>query len=127
MGLTPHDVRTVEDLRRVPITTNAQLEAAGVEKITAKGTDLAACVVTCTSGSTGEPFTPSGQLVSPLVLNVFLRSLDRIDQFCVIQESRDHLVVQLASNKDFPDYRREEAVKFKTFISRLDESNADRA
>lgn len=376
VGLTPHDIRTVEDLRRVPITTKAQLKAAGIEKITAKGTDLAACVVTCTSGSTGKPFAtyrtrrertrrlvdfralisvgfrprdrllilgpewapwyqlhyrlglyrtqsisrllsideqiarirsaqptmmlvyptllravlhgldyrlsriarprvlihgaevfddvlkdriradldmemfnfygavevgriahecrahmglhvnsdnvvfeclngdspakanepgiaivtslnrftmpiiryhledlctplaercacgssfpligppqgrswemitlPSGKLVSPLVLNVFLRSLDGIDQFRVIQESRDHLVVQLASNKDFPaaslaqlesrlkdhlrepmrldiervDYRREDAVKFKTFISRLDGSNADRA
>jgi phenylacetate-CoA ligase len=56
VGLTPHDVRTVDDLRRVPITTKAQLKAAGIGKITAKGTDLAACVVTCTSGSTGEPF-----------------------------------------------------------------------
>lgn len=91
--------------------------------------------------------------MSPLVLNVFLRSLDGIDQFRVIQERRDHLVVQLASNKDFPaaslaqlesrlkdrlreplrldiervHYRREDAVKFKTFISRLDGSNADRA
>ena len=96
---------------------------------------------------------PSGTLVSPLVLNVFLRGLDGIDQFRVIQERRDHLVVELASNKDVPaaslaklelqlkdqlrepvrvdikrvDYRGENAVKFKAFVSRLEENNWDRA
>ena len=96
---------------------------------------------------------PSGTLVSPLVLNVFLRGLDGIDQFRVIQERRDHLVVELASNKDVPaaslaklelqlkdqlrepvrvdikrvDYRGENSVKFKAFVSRLEENNSDRA
>lgn len=96
---------------------------------------------------------PSGHLVSPLTLNVFLRELDGIDQFRVIQERPDHLVVQLASKKTLAaasltqlasqlkghlrepvrvdiervEYRREEAIKFKTFVSRLDGNSADRA
>jgi phenylacetate-CoA ligase len=94
---------------------------------------------------------PSGTLVSPLVLNVFLRGLDGIDQFRVVQESRDRLVVQLASRTDVPaaslaqlasqvkevlcepmrveieqvEYRHEHAVKFKTFVSRLDDGLAE--
>lgn len=55
-AIRPDDIRTVEDLRRLPITTKAQLKAAGIENVIAKGTDLAACIVTSTSGSTGTPF-----------------------------------------------------------------------
>jgi phenylacetate-CoA ligase len=56
VGLTPHDIRRIEDLRQVPVTTKAQLKAAGVANTTARGVDLAACIVTMTSGSTGAPF-----------------------------------------------------------------------
>jgi phenylacetate-CoA ligase len=95
---------------------------------------------------------PTGQMVSPLTLNVFLRELDVIDQYRVIQESPDHLVVQLASQKPVAaaavarleaqirghlrepmrvdieqvEYQREDAIKFKTFVSRLHQTGADR-
>ena len=96
---------------------------------------------------------PTGQMVSPLVLNVFLRELEGIDQFRVIQESPDHVVVQLASARALAadalarleaqirghlrepmrvdiervEYQRADGIKFKTFVSRLHRAEADRA
>jgi phenylacetate-CoA ligase len=55
-GLTPDDVRTVEDLPKVPITTKDELRAAGLQRIVARGTDLSSCVPILTSGTTGRPF-----------------------------------------------------------------------
>lgn len=56
VGLLPEDIRTVKDLQHIPITTKDDLRTAGVERITAKGIDLAACQVVHTSGTTGKPF-----------------------------------------------------------------------
>lgn len=56
-GLSPPDIRTVEDLQYVPVTTKEALKSAGVENITAKGIDLTSCIAFKTSGSTGIPFT----------------------------------------------------------------------
>ena len=55
-GLTPQDVRTLEDLQRVPITSKEALRAAGVEGALAKGVDPSSCEVNLTGGSTGKPF-----------------------------------------------------------------------
>jgi len=55
-GLTPQDVRTLEDLKRVPITSKEALRAAGVEGALAKGVDPSSCEVSLSSGSTGKPF-----------------------------------------------------------------------
>ncbi|MFQ5963206.1 MAG: phenylacetate--CoA ligase family protein [Candidatus Scalinduaceae bacterium] len=56
-GLSPEDIRTVEDLRYVPITTKDDLKAVGVENSISKGTDVSSCLRVNTSGSTGKPFT----------------------------------------------------------------------
>ncbi|MEJ2716419.1 MAG: hypothetical protein P8182_04665 [Deltaproteobacteria bacterium] len=55
-GLSPEDIRTVEDLRNVPITTKDDLRAAGLENRTAQWADLSKCCERATSGSTGKPF-----------------------------------------------------------------------
>lgn len=55
-GLSPEDIRTAGDLQRIPVTTKDDLKAAGVERITARGTDLAACRLLHTTGTTGTPF-----------------------------------------------------------------------
>jgi hypothetical protein len=91
-------------------------------------------------------------MVSPLALNVFLRVLDGIDQFRVVQESPDHLVIQLASSRPIAaavtarleaqirgylrepmrvdiervSYQHDAAIKFKTFVSRLPQARPDR-
>jgi phenylacetate-CoA ligase len=56
VGLLPEEIRNVNDLQRIPITTKDDLRTAGVERITANGVDLAACQVVHTSGTTGKPF-----------------------------------------------------------------------
>jgi phenylacetate-CoA ligase len=55
-GLRPEDIRTVEDLRHVPISTREQLRGAGSEGF-ARGVDRAAGMVARTSGSTGRPWS----------------------------------------------------------------------
>jgi phenylacetate-CoA ligase len=52
-GIAPADIRTLEDLNHVPITTKEGLKAAGLENTLARGTDPASCVYGRTSGSTG--------------------------------------------------------------------------
>ncbi len=57
VGLSPEDIRTVEDLKHIPITTKDDLRNAGLENIVAKGVELSSCELLRTSGSTGKPFT----------------------------------------------------------------------
>jgi len=56
VGLSPKDIRTVDDLKHLPITAKEDLKAAGLERIIAKGISPAACRRMDTSGSSGEPF-----------------------------------------------------------------------
>jgi len=53
-GLRPADIRSVEDLRFVPVTTPDQLRSAGDAGV-ATGVDRSAGRVMLTSGSTGQP------------------------------------------------------------------------
>jgi len=55
-GLAPQDVRTLEDLQRVPVTSKEALRAAGVERALTRGVDPASCEVSLTGGNTGKPF-----------------------------------------------------------------------
>jgi hypothetical protein len=56
-GIQPDDIRTLEDLRRLPITTKNDLRVAGLSEVVDRRADLASCVTLSTSGSIGEPFT----------------------------------------------------------------------
>jgi phenylacetate-CoA ligase len=52
-GLTADDIRTVDDLEKLPPTTKAELQAAGPERVVARGDGAAGAVVEATSGSSG--------------------------------------------------------------------------
>src|SRR4029079_18872710 len=56
LGAGPDDLRTADDLRRLPVVTKTIIRAAGLEHFTAE--DVPACyrIPERTSGSTGEPF-----------------------------------------------------------------------
>ena len=56
-GLSPEDVRSIEDLKYLPVTTKEDLKAAGLERIIAKGISPSVCRRMDTSGSSGKPFT----------------------------------------------------------------------
>ncbi|MBU1935035.1 hypothetical protein KKF04_03180 [Patescibacteria group bacterium] len=55
-GIKPSDIKTEEDLVRIPITTKEQLVSAGTD-IFAEGYSPKNCFSSKTSGSTGEPFS----------------------------------------------------------------------
>ena len=54
-GVRPEDIRGVDDLKKVPFTTKAELRKHSTGSMLAKGVDLSKCFVTETSGSTGIP------------------------------------------------------------------------
>jgi phenylacetate-CoA ligase len=55
IGLEAEDIRSLADLKHIPITTKEQLQSAGVDEITSRTIDLSRCVAVSTSGSTGIP------------------------------------------------------------------------
>lgn len=56
VGVKPDDIKTIEDLSKIPIITKSQLKNANKE-IIARNVDLNNCVEQATSGSTGDPLT----------------------------------------------------------------------
>jgi phenylacetate-CoA ligase len=56
-GLSPGDIRTVDDLKKIPVTSKEDLRNAGLERTIAEGISPASCRTMCTNGSTGKPFT----------------------------------------------------------------------
>jgi phenylacetate-CoA ligase len=53
VGVKPEEIKTIEDLTKIPITKKLELARLPLEEITARGTDLRKCVKRTTSGSTG--------------------------------------------------------------------------
>ncbi len=56
-GVKPHDIRGVQDLSKIPITTRRDLQSLPVEQVVARGVDAGRMEVHRTAGSSGEPFT----------------------------------------------------------------------
>ena len=54
-GIGPDDIRSVDDLARIPVTKGLYLQGVAIEDRVARGTDPARCIPHATSGSTGEP------------------------------------------------------------------------
>lgn len=64
-GLRPNDIKTLEDLSKIPITTKSDLQSRKPEEIVAKGSSIDKGIVKYTSGSTGQP------------LKIFLSPMER--------------------------------------------------
>lgn len=88
VGVTPEDIRSLEDLRHVPVSTKADLRDAGFERCVARGVDPARELVIRSSGTTGEPFA--------VVLSRREGDLRRLDGFRALSalglRPRDRLV-----------------------------------
>ncbi|MDP6439464.1 MAG: hypothetical protein QGH74_07515 [Candidatus Brocadiia bacterium] len=56
-GINPQDIRTVGDLRAIPITEKNDLRDVPVADTVARGVDPGGLESSRTSGSSGEPFT----------------------------------------------------------------------
>jgi len=56
-GVKPEDIRSIDDLSKIPTTTKSELQYARTKDITAWNFDIDKCVKRTTSGSTGSPLT----------------------------------------------------------------------
>jgi len=54
-GVSPEDIKTVEDLPKLPITTKQEVKENFPDRIVAKDVDISKCWLPHTSGSTGMP------------------------------------------------------------------------
>ena len=52
-GITPDDIKGLDDLHKIPITTKQELQQSNIRDITAQGTNLKRCCYSRTSGATG--------------------------------------------------------------------------
>lgn len=55
IGIKPEDIKTIDDLQKIPITSRKTLQALPVEEVVTKGVNIAQCGNLRTSGSTGRP------------------------------------------------------------------------
>jgi phenylacetate-CoA ligase len=97
-GLFPEGIRSIDDLRQLPITTKEDLRTAGLERIIAKRIPLSTCLREATSGTTGKPFTvyftPDEARIQRLLhfrslLSIGFRFRDRLS---VLGASRPHRI-----------------------------------
>jgi len=56
VGIYPDDIKCVEDLQKLPLTTKKEVQENFPHRILSPGTDLSKCWISQTSGSTGIPF-----------------------------------------------------------------------
>jgi phenylacetate-CoA ligase len=56
-GIKPDDIRSLEDVNKIPFTTKAEIQNSSVQDITAAGIDSTKCVRRETTGSTGIPLS----------------------------------------------------------------------
>lgn len=56
-GIKPDDVKSVDDLSKVPVTTRSELQNNPIEDLVSRNVNVNKCVKTMTSGSTGMPLT----------------------------------------------------------------------
>jgi len=54
-GVKPDDIKTVEDLKKIPFTTKQEVRENSTTTLLSRGTNLANCRIVPTSGSTGIP------------------------------------------------------------------------
>lgn len=72
-GIRPNDIKTLEDLSKIPITTKNDLQTLKQEEIVAKGSSIDKCIIKYTSGSTGQPlkiFLSLGERDFQILLNL---------------------------------------------------------
>jgi phenylacetate-CoA ligase len=104
-GLKPQDIRTVEDLAAVPITSRSDMQALPVEDVVARHVKPGSLITRSSSGSTGRPFTVRRTWLEERVHGAFrLRALRSLglrasDKHCIVMgqwnhQLRDHQLIQ---------------------------------
>jgi len=104
-GLKPCDIRTVDDLCAVPITSRNELQALPVEEIVSRQMEPAGLISRSSSGSSGRPFTARRTWWEERVHGVLrLRALHALglratDKHCYVMwlrshQRQDHQIIQ---------------------------------
>lgn len=97
VGLKPDDVKTLDDLHKIPVTTKSEIQASLLRDLVAVNVDVDTLIRRTTSGSTGIPLaTFADQRVSDFEGAVWLRAL-----FENGLRLRDKMVV-VADPRNFP-------------------------
>ena len=92
-GLKPADIRTVDDLPRIPITSRDVLQQLPAEQIVARGVDHRRLIAHNTSGSSGKPLTIRRTWVEERLLGALrwrsfrMLGLRARDRLCIIAAS----------------------------------------
>jgi phenylacetate-CoA ligase len=95
-GLKPRDIRTVEDLAAVPITSRSDLQVLPVEGIVARNIDPGRLITRTSSGSSGKPFIVRRTWLEERLHGAFaLRALRSLglqtnDRICYVMGLRSH-------------------------------------
>ncbi len=76
-GLTPTDIRSLEDLPKIPLTSRDDIQFLPPEQICARGSDLKSLLVRRTSGSSGAPLTIRRRRVEERLLQALRLSYTR--------------------------------------------------
>ncbi|MBA3966595.1 MAG: phenylacetate--CoA ligase family protein [Nitrospirales bacterium] len=103
--LKPNDIRTVEDLVAVPITSRSALQALPVEAMVAHGVDPGSLITRSSSGSSGRPLSVRRTWTEERLHGAFrlrgLRSLglQASDRNCMVlrpqnEQPQDHQMIQ---------------------------------
>jgi phenylacetate-CoA ligase len=74
-GLRPEDIRTLDDIGRIPCTTKAELQRTSMNELVATNVNFENCVKNFTSGSTGYPLvTLAGKRTNDFDGSMWLRA-----------------------------------------------------
>jgi len=103
--LNPRDIRTIDDLAAVPITSRADLQDVAVSDLVARDVDARCLITRASSGSSGRPFAVRRTWLEERLHGVFrlraLRSLGlRVsDRHCYVMglrshQQQDHQIIQ---------------------------------
>lgn len=103
--LNPHDIRTVEDLAAVPITSRSDLQGLPVGEIVARQVEPGRLITRSSSGSSGKPFTVRRTWLEERLHGAFrLHALQSLglrasDKLCIVMglrshQRQDHQIVQ---------------------------------
>jgi phenylacetate-CoA ligase len=94
--LKPHDIRTVDDLAAVPLTSRTDLQDVPVRELVARDVDPCCLITRASSGSSGRPFIVRRTWIEERLHGAFaLRALRSLglrasDKLCYVMGLRSH-------------------------------------
>jgi phenylacetate-coenzyme A ligase PaaK-like adenylate-forming protein len=130
-GIRPEDIKTAEDIKKVPFTSKAELRKNGMGSMLTSGLDFRRSTIVQTSGSTGMPlkvvydratedfglplmkcvegrkddfiYLPSGKIISPMLLEWVMEYFHGIIEYQIVQDTIEKISLYLVISEEFED------------------------